>query len=201
MSDARSPVKRRRFLLLGIVAASLFMIGRAVQLQVAQSDAWRARAEDQHAKQSVLPAARGTIYDRDGVPLAASSEAFRINIAPREIKDRTALATQLRALTGLDARSVRRALDRERRWVVLPGDYPSEVREALDGTQGVYFDRVLRRFYPHGDVAREILGFVNAAGTALGGIELEFDSILAGTPGMATLRRDSRGRAIPGAML
>lgn len=200
-SDVRSPAKRRRFLLIGIVIATLFMIGRAAQLQVAQSENWRARATDQHAKQSVLPAARGTIYDRDGVPLAASSEAFRINIAPREVKDRAALAARLQKLTRLDELTVRRALDVKRRWVVLPGDYASSVREALDGTQGIYFDRVLKRFYPHGDVAMDILGLVNSAGDAMGGVELEFDSVLAGTPGVATLRRDSRGRPIPGAML
>jgi cell division protein FtsI (penicillin-binding protein 3) len=84
---------------------------------------------------------------------------------------------------------------------VLPGHYTSTVREALDGTQGVYFDRVFRRFYPHGEIALDILGVVNGAGEALGGIELEFDSVLAGASGMATLRRDSRGRPIPGAML
>lgn len=199
--DVRSPVKRRRFLLLGIVLASLFMIGRAAQLQVMQKDAWRARATEQHAKQSILPAARGTIYDRDGIPLAASSEAFRINIAPREVKDRAALAKRLQKLTNLDGVTVKRALDVKRRWTVLPGDYQSNVREALDGTAGVYFDRVLKRFYPHGNVALDILGVVNGSGDALGGIELELDSVLAGKPGIATLRRDSRGRAIPGAML
>jgi cell division protein FtsI (penicillin-binding protein 3) len=197
----RSPVKRRRFLLAGIVMASLFMAGRAVQLQVLNNDDWQARAADQHAKQSEVPAARGTIYDRDGVPLAASNEAFRINIAPHEVKSRSAFATRLQEQTGLDEPTIRRSLDLKRRWVVLPGAYPSSVREALDNTPGVYFDRVLRRFYPHGDVALDILGVVNSAGDALGGVELEFDSVLSGRPGMATLRRDSRGRAIPGAML
>jgi cell division protein FtsI/penicillin-binding protein 2 len=168
MMDSRSPARRRRFLLIGIVLATLFMIGRAAQLQLVQSENWRARATDQHATQSVVPAARGTIYDRDGVPLAASSEAFRINIAPREVKDGAALSRKLESLTGLDRAVVRRSLNRERRWVVLPGDYPSGVREALEGTQGVYFDRVLKRFYPHGEIAREILGSVNAAGNAMG---------------------------------
>ena len=59
MMDARGPALRRRFLLGGIVLATMFMIGRAAQLQIAQNEAWRERATDQHAKQSVLPAARG----------------------------------------------------------------------------------------------------------------------------------------------
>jgi cell division protein FtsI (penicillin-binding protein 3) len=197
----RGPTKRRRFLLVGIVLAAAFLAGRAAQLQINQSEHWLERAQDQHATQSVLPAPRGTIFDRDGIPLAASNEAFRINIAPRELTDRAQLSKRLQQITQLDRATIRRALDRKRRWVVLPGDYPSSVREALDGTQGVYFDKVLRRFYPHGEIALEILGYVNAAGDALGGVEIEFDSVLAGKPGIATVRRDSRGRPIPGVML
>lgn len=195
-----NPTARRRFLLIGILIAAVVMSARAVQLQIINTANWRARAADQHAKQSTLPAPRGTIFDRDGIPLAASNEAFRINIAPREVRDRPGLARTLQTATQLDDRTIRRVLDTKRKWIVLPGDYPSEVREALDRTPGVYFDRVLRRFYPHGDVALDILGGVNSAGSAVGGIELEYDSVLSGTPGVATLRRDHLGRAIPGAM-
>lgn len=201
IEPARSPLRRRRFLLVGIVLSALFMVGRAAELQIMQNERWQERASDQHATRTILPAARGTIYDRDGVPLVASSEAFRINIAPREVKDRARLMKQLDQLTALEKATIRRALDTKRRWVVLPGHYTTTVREALDGTQGVYFDRVFRRFYPHGEIALDILGLVNGAGEALGGVELEFDSVLAGKSGLATLRRDSRGRPIPGAML
>jgi hypothetical protein len=76
-----------------------------------------------------------------------------------------------------------------------------EVREALDGVQGIHFERVLQRFYPNGDVARELLGSVGLDGVAQGGLELEFDSVLSGRPGRAVVRRDSRGRPLPGAMV
>ena len=205
MSRKQNPqaaaVRRRRLLLGGILLAAVGLAVRATRLQVIEADDWQARAEDQHAKQSVIPAPRGTIYDRDGVPLAASSEAFRINIAPRDVADRTALARKLQQLTGLDRRAVNRALDTRRRWVVLPGRYDAAVRQALDGIDGVHFDRVQTRFYPRGPIATEIVGVVNSSGAALSGIELEFDSILSGTPGMALVRRGSRGRAIPGAMV
>ena len=193
--------RRRRLLLGGIVVAAVGLSIRAGKLQVADADVWQARAAEQHAKQSVIPAPRGTIYDRDGVPLAASSEAFRINIAPRDVEDRRALAKKLQRLTRLDRKAVRAALDPQRRWVVLPGRYDTAVRQALDGIAGVHFDRVQTRFYPRGLIAAEILGFVNSSGAALSGIELEFDSVLAGTPGVALVRRGSRGRAIPGAMV
>jgi cell division protein FtsI (penicillin-binding protein 3) len=184
-----------------VLLGAIGLSARAVKLQVVDANEWQARAEEQHEKQSAIPAPRGTIYDRDGVPLAASSEAFRINIAPRDVADRRALARRLQALTKLDERTIKRALDMRRKWVVLPGRYDTSVRQALDGVAGVHFDRVQMRFYPRGPIASEILGVVNSNGEALSGIELEFDSVLAGQPGIALVRRGPRGRAIPGAMV
>ncbi len=194
-------VRRRRIMLFGILLAAVGLATRAAQLQLVDADAWQARAAEQHAKQSVIPAPRGTIYDRDGVPLAASSEAFRINIAPRDVENRSQLAQRLQTLTRLDQKTVRRALDKRKKWVVLPGRYDTSVRQALDGVAGVHFDRVQMRFYPRGAIASDILGVVNSTGQALSGVELEFDTILSGEPGIALVRRGSRGRAIPGAMV
>lgn len=194
-------VRRRRWLLGGVLLGAIGLSARAVKLQLVDANAWRARAEEQHEKQSAIPAPRGTIYDRDGVPLAASHEAFRINIAPRDVADRRTLAKRLQTLTGLEQKTIKRALDPRRKWVVLPGRYNTSVRQALDGLAGVHFDRVQTRFYPRGAIATEILGAVNSNGKALSGIELEFDSILAGKPGIALVRRGPRGRAIPGVMV
>ena len=200
-SAQKAAVRRRRLMLSGILLAAVGLGGRAVKLQLVDANEWQLRAEEQHEKQSSIPAPRGTIYDRDGVPLAASSEAFRINIAPGEVSDRTQLAERLQTLTKLDQKSIRRALDPRRKWVMLPGRYDSAVRQALDGVAGVHFDRVQMRFYPRGAIASDIIGLVNSNGKALSGIELEFDSILAGDSGVALVRRGPRGRAIPGAMV
>jgi cell division protein FtsI (penicillin-binding protein 3) len=194
-------VRRRRIMLFGILLGAVALTARAAKLQLVDANEWQLRAAEQHAKQSVIPAPRGTIYDRDGVPLAASSEAFRINIAPRDVTDRSRLATRLQKLTRLDQKTIRRALDKRRKWVVLPGRYDTSVRQALDGVAGVHFDRVQMRFYPRGAIASDILGVVNSTGEALSGVELEFDTILSGEPGIALVRRGSRGRAIPGAMV
>lgn len=194
-------VRRRRLMLLGILVGVVGLTARALKLQVVDADMWQARAEEQHEKQSEIPAPRGTIYDRDGVPLAATSEAFRINIAPRDVTNRERLAKRLQTLTKLDQKAIRRALDTRKKWVVLPGRYDTSVRQALDSIPGVHFDPVQTRFYPRGQIAGDIIGVVNSAGQALSGVELEFDSILVGEPGIALVRRGSRGRAIPGAMV
>ncbi|HEX7088599.1 MAG TPA: penicillin-binding transpeptidase domain-containing protein [Longimicrobiales bacterium] len=193
--------RRRRLLLAGLVLWGLVLLGRVFQLQVVEGERWAARAAEQHRQRVALPAPRGTIYDRDGVPLAASHEAYRIAIAPHELKDRRGAAKLLREVLGLSPQAARRAVGSRRRWVVLPGRYDAGVKERLESVRGVYFERVLERFYPHGGLALELLGRVSADQRALGGLELELDSLLRGRPGTAVVRRDARGEPIPGALI
>lgn len=192
---------RRRLLVLGLLAFAGLLAARSFEVAVIEHGAWLSRAGEQHAHRLELPAPRGMIYDRDGVPLAASREGYSLAIATHEVTDATALVAKLRAAAGLTAARAERAVDRSDRWRVLPGRFDEEAREALDGIPGVHFQRVVQRFYPHGALAGEVLGRVNTAGEALGGIELEFDSLLAGRPGLAVVRHGPSGRPIPGMML
>ncbi len=195
----RAGTLRRRMLLAGLLLSTVVVTWRAFHLQVLEADSWRARAEALQAVQIALPAPRGTIYDRDGVPLAASQEVFRISIAAREVNERTRLSKLLQKQAGLTRQAAQRALDPKKRWVVLPGRYSAATRQALNGLRGVYFERVLRRFHPRGEIASELLGAVTADNRALGGLELEFDAALSGQAGRAVMRRDAHGRSIPGA--
>jgi cell division protein FtsI (penicillin-binding protein 3) len=195
------PTARRRLLLIGFLVVSLVLVGRAFQVGVWQGGIWRERAMDQHGDTLHVPAPRGNIYDRNGVPLAGTHQVYRIALAPRELRDREQVITLLRRHSALSVRQLQRLTAPTRTWSVLPGVYPGSVREALDEVPGVHFESVLRRFYPHGTVALELLGAVGTDGTAQGGIELELDSVLRGSSGRSMVRRDSRGRMLPGAML
>jgi cell division protein FtsI (penicillin-binding protein 3) len=194
-------VRRRRMLLALLLVGSLGLLGRGFQVQVLQAADWDARADRQHQGRVALPAARGVIYDRNGIPLATTRERIRVAVAPREVKDDEATVRRLREVLEVDAATARRAVDRERRWVVLPGRYEPAVRRALAGMPGVHLERELERFHPHGPLATELLGRVSADGRALSGLELELDSVLRGRDGYAVVRRDGRGDPIPGALL
>ncbi|HEX6939377.1 MAG TPA: penicillin-binding transpeptidase domain-containing protein [Longimicrobiales bacterium] len=198
---ARSHAWRRRALLAGLLLAGSMILGRGFQLQVLEGARWRARALGQHRQRVVLPAPRGTIYDRNGVPLAASREAYRVSIAPRELRDRAAVAARLREVLELTSAQAARAVDPRRVWSVLPGRYDEVARQRLAGEPGIYFEKVVERLYPHGELALELVGRVGADGRAQGGLELEFDSLLSGQPGEAVAKRDAWGRVIPGSLI
>jgi cell division protein FtsI (penicillin-binding protein 3) len=200
-AERSGPAGRRRLLLGAFLLLTGAVLVRAFQVQVVQGGIWRERALEQHGDTLALPAPRGTMYDRNGIPLAATQEVYRVAVAPREIADVERVVALLAEHCQLTRSGARRVATGQDSWVVLPGQYPASVREALDGTQGLHFESVLRRFYPHRTLALELLGAVGIDGIAQGGLELELDSVLRGTAGRATVRRDSRGRPLPGAML
>ncbi|HET7463959.1 MAG TPA: penicillin-binding protein [Longimicrobium sp.] len=185
---------RRRAMLVSVGVAALLIVGRAVQLQGFEGERWREEARKQQQATAPLPARRGAIYDRDGVPLALTRETFAVSIAPRELRDRDGAVRRLMRGLGMTRAAARRATDPRLKWVVVPGRFSVAQRRALGDARGVYVERKLERFYPQGDVGREVLGGVGADGRAQGGIEQAMDSLLRGTDGFSVLRRDALGR-------
>mgnify|MGYP003335879912 CR=1 FL=1 len=82
-----------------------------------------------------------------------------------------------------------RSTDPSKKWTVVPGDYPPTVRDALASIHGIHLDRELERFYPHGDLARGVLGTV-LDGKGLGGVEQRYEEVLRGKPGKEVAARE-----------
>jgi cell division protein FtsI (penicillin-binding protein 3) len=185
---------RRRLLVVSILGAALLVIGRSVQLQGFQGEMWKQAAADQHQARVPLPARRGAILDRSGVPLALTRETFGLAIAPVEVRDREGMVGKLVDILRLSRSAARRATDPQRRWSVLPGRFTAEQRRALGDAHGLHWERRLDRFYPQGRVGREVLGGVSGDGRALGGMEQAMDEVLRGRDGYSIVRRDARGQ-------
>ncbi len=188
---------RRRTLLAGWLFAGLVVCARAGQIQLLEGAQWSQIAQSQHSKDKVVPAARGTIYDRDGNPLAVSQETFQVGLAPRELKKPHVVRTLLEKNLDLSRGTALRLTSTHRRWSVVPGRYPPSVRETLSDIPGVYLQRDLERYHPNGDLARGVLGTIRDD-SAIGGIEQWFNKVLRGEPGREVVARDNLGNPLPG---
>jgi cell division protein FtsI (penicillin-binding protein 3) len=177
--------------------AALAICVRAAQIQVLQASHWRGLAESQHRDDLSIPAARGSILDRDGAPLAVSRERVRVSVAPREIDDLQATRALLREELGLSRSQAERLTSRQRAWAVAPDLHAPDVREKLRSVSGIHLERVLQRDHPHGELARSVLGAV-VDGSGSGGVEQSFERLLGGTPGREIVARDNAGEEIPG---
>ena len=116
---------------------------------------------------------------------------MRLDIAPTEVRKTKELADALRRLK-VPAEFVRRATDKDRKWVELPGQFLVTDVEDVTRMRGVHPRPVLERVPPATDGLRRLIGTVDRDGRASGGIELALDEVLKGVAGKATLVRAGR---------
>lgn len=188
---------RRRLMLVTWLVLAGVMVGRSIEVQVVEGEAWARDALRQHRMTRAVPAPRGRILDRNGGELAVSHWRAQVGIAPNEILDRDQVEGALTANLGIPSRTARRVSGETRSWHVVPGRYSMTQVAALRGVRGVHVEGELRRLYPREGVARGLLGVV-LDGVGREGIEQSMDSVLAGQSGREVVARDHRGREIPG---
>ncbi len=179
---------------LGLAVGLAALVARAAQVQLIDGGRYAAQAESQRTDSVDLPARRGTLYDRTGVPLATTQEVFHVGLDRRELKDPAAAARRVARQLGLSEAEVRRAL--RRKYAHFEGPFSAAQVLLLRSMPGVYLTSELVRSYPDPDFARPILGRPAVAGRAATGLERQLDSLLRGRPGAAVVLRDSRGRVL-----
>src|SRR2546430_17013314 len=59
----------------------------------------------QRTERIVLPARRGTLFDRHGTPLAVTQETYHVGVAPNELRDPPADGALISRRLGLSART------------------------------------------------------------------------------------------------
>jgi cell division protein FtsI (penicillin-binding protein 3) len=176
---------------LGVAA----ILARAAQLQLFQGDRWAEQAQRQRTERAVLPARRGALYDRNGVPLAISQEFYHVGLAPNELTDRRRALQVLTRQLGLQRTSLERDLRAGKRWIYFHGPFTATQVQPLRKLDGIHLTGDFQRFYPSRALARPIIGGLLPDGPTGGaGLELALDSILTGEPGEAILLKDRAGR-------
>jgi len=165
-----------------LVAFAAALVIRAAWVQLWQGERWERLAARQHYSRNALPAPRGEILDVTGVPLAQSEVRVRLSVAPPEVRDRRRLARDLRRV-GVDEATIRRATDRNRKWVEIPKAFmPSEV-SVVSAHPGVHSVPSVQRDYVPLEGLRRIVGRTAGEGAGQDGMELVLDSLLRGERG------------------
>ena len=176
---------------LGIVA----ILARAAQLQLVQGKRWAEQAQRQRTERVVLPARRGALYDRNGVPLAVSQEFYHVGIAPNELVNPRSTGQLVSRDLGVSWPGLERDLRGGKRWIYYHGPFTATQVQPLRRLSGIHLTRDFQRFYPSRALARPIIGGLSPDGpSGAAGLELALDSILTGQPGEAVLLKDRAGR-------
>jgi cell division protein FtsI (penicillin-binding protein 3) len=186
--------------------------GRLIQVQGLDASALAAEALQNRTQSETLFAHRGDVLDAGGAPLATTVELRDILVDQTLVaqykrrvgEDRVAVGLQgaaedLAPLLGLPVSTLVQRLTGTSRGATVAREVPPDVaRQILRlAVPGLAAYQASRREYPAGDVAGNVLGFVGPDGTARGGLELAYNSQLAGTPGKLVYEHSADGAKIP----
>ncbi len=195
-------LRRLTWLAGGALLWAALILGKLFWLQVISHDQYTRMARQQQERVVEIPAQRGSIFDRNGRPLAISVAMESVFVNPRHVPD-------LQVAAGLFARLL--SLDR--------GDLDDRMRQAYDDHRGflwvkrkisrteadrlrslhlewIGFQSENQRHYPKGQLAAHVLGSVDHDEKGNGGVEMALNGILRGQPGSEVMLSDVKRRGI-----
>ncbi len=191
-------LSRRVYVLIAVMGLWGTVIGaRLYFLQVVQSGAYRERADEQQQKIIKIVPPRGTIFDTNGSALAVSVRIKTIFAVPREIADVPATAATLAAITGDPVAGIADKLREDEKLVRIKSDASDAEVLAIENARlgGIGVRDESRRNYPNNDLAAQVLGYVGSDQQGLGGLEVQYENILAGSPGKVVYLKDGRRKS------
>jgi cell division protein FtsI (penicillin-binding protein 3) len=191
----KPPVLRRGLALAAVFAAwMLLILARLYYLQIIEYVRWLGRAEGQQQRVIELAPHRGTIFDRDMRPLAMSLPVNSIFAVPSQIADPHTVANILAPVLGLESRDLegRFAAFRNFCWVKRKVSTAEAASVKALNVKGIYFQKEAKRFYPMGNLAASVLGYVGMDDRGLAGVEYTLNSEIEGQPGHALVLEDAR---------
>ncbi len=192
---------------LTVLAAVLFLWGigifaRLVSLQIVQHAKYSAIARSQQEHEVEIPAPRGSIFDRNGQPLALSVPVDSVSVNPLQISDLKVATEVLGNILHLDQQVLytRLAWARENHkgfmWVKRRMDpFETDRLKALH-LEWVTFRTESQRHYPNGQTASHVLGSVFKDEEGAAGIERTLDAALKGHDGTEHQVMDVKRRGI-----
>ncbi len=169
-----------------LAACVILFSGVAVRLYTLSDSVLQAASANQSTRTQTIAVSRGTIYDRYGVPLVNAQKEIVASIAPYD----ECIRALRQRLSGAEASSVMARFEEYERPVVTLSRW-------LPPTVGVVQAEVPVRYEECG-LAPHVIGYIDASGQAVTGIEKGYDEVLLSYRGEATVRYavDALGRPI-----
>jgi cell division protein FtsI (penicillin-binding protein 3) len=202
-TKARPDASRTRALVVAsVLIVWMVVIGaRLVYLQTFAHDWLEARARVQQEDTVATGALRGLVLDRQERELARSIDTDSFFIVPLEVTDVEETAARLAPVTGEDraalAARLRVAKEKNRKfmWVARKLEMAEAAKVSALELAGLYSLKEPKRYYPNGQLAAHVLGFVGLDEVGLAGVEQFYNERIKGEGGKVFMETDAHRRA------
>lgn len=206
-----------------VVVMAALLVGRYYYLQVIRYEGLTTLSYQNRVLVEPVPPARGLIYDRNGVLLAANRSSINLSIVAERVEDLEVLIAELDSLIGVSNSEKERfyqQLKRRRRPyepVLLKFDLNEKEQAILAVNEhhllGVEVTVQLLRYYPMGRETAHVIGYVGRINdqeiqildstrysgtlvTGKTGLEKYYEDELLGDVGYQTVETNARGRVM-----
>jgi len=192
-------ITRQKLIILLVVLLWVSLAVRIGIIQVLNHNQWRETAQKQRKTTVTVKGARGGIFDRNGVQLAMNIESASYGIRSKGIEDVDKTVDKLSDATGINSDRLRKMLASKEGFQWLVRQPENSVIEKIDAINLGCIEKIskLKRYYPLGRIAAQVIGCTDIDGKGIEGCEFFFDDELSGHDGRSIVFRDARQRITP----
>ena len=194
--NAKYPVKLRALIFLAAVLIGMTAVTvRIIWLMVWQSEYYEEEANDVQQRERAIKAARGEIYDRNGILLAGNRTVCTVSVVHNQVEKPEEVIVSLSSVLGLSEEKVRTKVEKRSSREIIAFNVDKELGDQIRGfhLKGVKVDEDYKRYYPGGNLASKILGFTGGDNQGILGLEVQYDEILQGKNGIILTTTDASG--------
>ena len=200
--------KRIEYTVRVLLCIAVVLVGRLFFLQIIDKSDLQAKNLSQVQVDRKLQSPRGTIYDRNGRPLAMSVVTKSLYADPKMIKQSPSEVAELIApYVTMSKADIVKSLQEDTAFVWIDRMMEPEKSKAVaqliedKNVEGLNFVEESKRYYPNGNLAAQVLGFVGTDDKGLDGLEMVLDDELKGGIQKELVATDRKGNAIFGSVL
>ena len=205
MKISLKTVKRGVALLLAFLIISSVVIFKLFKVQVLEYSSYQKSVLDQLTVETNVNPSRGTIYDTNGNILASNKTVWVLYLCPKNIKNPEMIAENLSKITSINKNTIlEKAKKRGYKYQVidnsLDADKCNQIRTFIEKNnleEQIKLMASAKRYYPYQELASHSLGFVNADGVGIYGLEKVYNNVLEGTNGRYLSAQNAQSGDMP----
>ena len=175
------------------------MAYKIANIQVVNHNRFSDWAQNQHEKQVTVEGGRGEIYDRNNVQLAMNLETASYGLRCKTIKNIDETVSLLADATDISSQKIRSMIAEGKnfQWLIRKADRSTMQRLDRLNLECIEKFPELKRYYPNGMVASQIIGWTDVDGKGIEGCEYFLNDTLTGRNGQSIVYRDAKQRITP----
>lgn len=198
-------------MIFGIVFIAI--IGRLFYVMYINANFYKTNSLYQSRSDITISAKRGSILDRSGNPFAVSIAAYRVDIDMNALRvslrssgmSMSSLTTKLSSILNIDSKKITNVLYMKSpdgnpiKYATLVRQIDKTEADAIKALkiQGLIISDDAKRHYINGNFLASTLGYTNAEGNGVSGVEASYNAELTGIPGREVFETDNKKNPLP----